>query len=544
MDNGRRSARHTRVPVLDDVRTFPRYVTGLAKFLQPVTPEECRRRVGRQLERRAETFVEVLARAVYPSEQSAYRRLLEHAGIELGDVTRMVQERGVEDTLSVLHDAGVYISLEEFRGRRPVQRPGLELELGPSAFDNPVARTEFTGRSGGSRSPGRLVLGNFETAEYQVSHHGLLLLAFGLTGRPTLVWFPGPPSMSGLFMALFTVKFREQLDHWFVPSKRRPGLGSIKPALLTTTAWSVAKAVGAPFPWPRHVPPGEALRVARWLERQRRAGTPGIVTSTPSCAVRVCVEAREHGLDIAGSTFELGSEPFTPGKAEIVAAAGCNAASMYGMTEVGYVGLPCPDPAWPDEVHLLTDRLAVSQRPRQLTPGVTVDALHYTTLMLDGPRIVINVESDDFGVVEERSCGCELDQLGFNLHLHTIRSFEKLTSEGTSFLGERLVALVDEVLPARFGGKATDYQLVESERDGVPRIEVVVSPRIGAIEEEDVGKAILAFLRHQGGAHEVMADTWQASETLEVVRREPLMTSGGKIQPLHVLERQRSTAST
>jgi hypothetical protein len=60
---------------------------------------------------------------------------------------------------------------------------------------------------------------------------------------------------------------------------------------------------------------------------------------------------------------------------------------------------------------------------------------------------MLNVESDDYGVVEERACGCALAEFGFNLHLHTIRSHEKLTSEAMNFLGHDLIRVVEEVLP-------------------------------------------------------------------------------------------------
>ena len=54
------------------------------------------------------------------------------------------------------------------------------------------------------------------------------------------------------------------------------------------------------------------------------------------------------------------------------------------------------------------------------------------------------------------------EALGYTTHIHTIRSWEKLTSEGMTFCGHDLIRLIEEVLPARFGGRPTDYQFVES----------------------------------------------------------------------------------
>ena len=62
-----------------------------------------------------------------------------------------------------------------------------------------------------------------------------------------------------------------------------------------------------------------------------------------------------------------------------------------------------------------------------------------------------------------RSCGCYFERLGWRSHLHTIRSFEKLTAGGMTVLDADVVRILEELLPARFGGAAADYQLVEDQ---------------------------------------------------------------------------------
>ena len=52
-------------------------------------------------------------------------------------------------------------------------------------------------------------------------------------------------------------------------------------------------------------------------------------------------------------------------------------------------------------------------------------------------------------------CRCVWHQLGFTLRLQNIRSYEKLTAEGMHFVGADLLALVEETLPAAFGGSAS-----------------------------------------------------------------------------------------
>jgi len=91
-------------------------------------------------------------------------------------------------------------------------------------------------------------------------------------------------------------------------------------------------------------------------------------------------------------------------------------------------------------------------------PGsdITVDAFHFTTLLPTARKLLLNVESDDYGVVETRSCGGPLESYGYTEHLRQIRSFRKLTGEGVTLVGSEMLRILEEVLPARFGGSPLD----------------------------------------------------------------------------------------
>jgi hypothetical protein len=233
--------------------------------------------------------------------------------------------------------------------------------------------------------------------------------------------------------------------------------------------------------------------------------------------------------------LRFGGEPYTEAKAEIVAQSGCRAVCHYTMGETGRIGIACGDPMALDDVHFLSDKLAVLQHEKQVdSRGTTVGALAYTSLLPSAPKLLINVESDDYVLLEERTCGCPVGELGLSLHIHRIRSHEKLTSEGNHFLGSDLIALVDEVLPARFGGGPTDYQLVEEEVRGLPKVSVVVPPRIGEVSEREVISTVLRFLGTKP-QNRLMTAVWRDGHTLRVVRREPHATPASKILPLHVV---------
>ena len=68
------------------------------------------------------------------------------------------------------------------------------------------------------------------------------------------------------------------------------------------------------------------------------------------------------------------------------------------------------------------------------------------------PKLLPNVECDGYGILEERRCGCGLEGLGCTLHTRQIRSVGKLTGKGMNFLGNDLVRLLEEELPAALGG--------------------------------------------------------------------------------------------
>jgi hypothetical protein len=138
-------------------------------------------------------------------------------------------------------------------------------------------------------------------------------------------------------------------------------------------------------------------------------------------------------------------------------------------------------------------------------------------------------------VREERDCGCGAVPAPFRRHLHTIRSYEKLTSEGMNFLGADLLGLVEQILPGRFGGSPTDYQLVEQEESGLPTVRVVVRPTVGEVDEGQVVQEVLEFLRSRGHGQELMAGVWADGRILRIVREDPHVTPGGKIQALQTL---------
>ena len=66
-----------------------------------------------------------------------------------------MESDGLEATLEGLCDAGIYVSIAEFRGDAPIERNGLSFTVRDTDFDNPLTPGTWSTSTGGSRSLGR-----------------------------------------------------------------------------------------------------------------------------------------------------------------------------------------------------------------------------------------------------------------------------------------------------------------------------------------------------------------------------------------------------
>jgi hypothetical protein len=97
---------------------------------------------------------------------------------------------------------------------------------------------------------------------------------------------------------------------------------------------------------------------------------------------------------------------------------------------------------------------------------------------------------------------------------------------------------LEEVLPARFGGSPLDYQLMEEEDEqGFTRLSLLISPRVGAVNEQSVIDTVLESLRRSSVSANLARAIWSQTQTLRVKRMDPIWTARGKLMPLHLLQR-------
>ena len=285
---------------------------------------------------------------------------------------------------------------------------------------------------------------------------------------------------------------------------------------------------GVRLPRPRYVPLDDPRVIVKWMRSVLQdGGTPHLVTFA-SPAVRICQTALEAGVDLAGAQFTVGGEPFTPRRLATIQAAGAVAVPRYASVECGAIGVGCVQPDAADSVHVVSDLLAMIQAG----PGGPLPsrALLITALSATAPLRLLNVSLGDQAIVAGHPCGCVLERLGWEMRLHTIRSFEKLTAGGMTFHDADVVPILEEILPARFGGMPADYQIVETEGEaGQPIVTVLAHPRLGPLDPAALVDAFLAALDDGSGPGRVLSLQWRAAGVVRMERTAPRPTESGKL---------------
>ena len=529
--------------LIEDARMYGRYCFGLWSYLREprLTWADAVTVVKRRLDQREENFLRVVERGVYGHRRSPYRRLLELAQCGLGDIRDSIRCRGLEATLTELRSAGVYVQFEEFKGRTPMVRDGHEITVTAGDFDNPYPKAGYYIETGGSTGAGTRIPTDLDFFRDRASHHLITETVHDSLSAPLGMWRGILPDNSGLDTLLLSARCGRLAEKWFVPVSPRGASTDFRHRAATAYTIAAARLAGMPFPHPEVVTADEAVVVARWVAETLRKHGKCLLSSFIARLMRVCLAAEQERLDLSGAIMMGAGEPPTPAKVEVITRSGARHAPSYFFSEGGQIGTSCVNPADTNDIHFFEDALAMIQSPRTI-PGVDdpVNVFCFTSLLPSAPKLLLNVEIDDFGLVEERACNCPLEQLGFKRHLRHVQSASKLTGEGVTLVGSDMVRVLHEVLPQRFGGTALDYQLQETEdAEGFTRLDLVVSPKVVLGDEAAVIHTVYDELRRSNAMANLARAHWADADSLRIQRREPYVTPRGKLPPLHVSRRMR-----
>lgn len=142
----------------NDLLVGTRLAVKLPFFLRnPITLEEAKAVVKDRLERREKSFLAIARKGIYQSPESPYLKLLKLAGCKYGDLEKLVNKDGIEGALRALFLNGVYLTVEEFKGRRPAIRGNQTIEVDPGSLRSPLSALHVLARTSGSRGPRTMV---------------------------------------------------------------------------------------------------------------------------------------------------------------------------------------------------------------------------------------------------------------------------------------------------------------------------------------------------------------------------------------------------
>src|SRR6266516_2181904 len=126
----------SRIP-LQDAAIGLRLLRNLPPFLRRrISVDEARSTMKTRLERRETDFLALVRGAIFENPETPYQQLLRIAGCEFGDLERLVAQDGVEGALRSLYRSGVYLTIDEYKGRRPTVRGSATLAVEPTQLRN------------------------------------------------------------------------------------------------------------------------------------------------------------------------------------------------------------------------------------------------------------------------------------------------------------------------------------------------------------------------------------------------------------------------
>jgi hypothetical protein len=511
---------------------YLRFLAGLRAYGRDTLGfEQARRTLARRMGEREASFARVLKQCVYDRPGSPYLALLRRAGCDYSDALEGLRTHGVERLLARFRQDGVWLSFDEFKGRRPIVRDGLEHVCSDADFDNPCVSAGCAMSTAGSSGQATRSYHDLDHLAERAVYDALFFRMLGLDGVPLALWYPGLPATTGVGNALRYAKIGHAVDRWFAAALDGSPTSGLLQRLATRALVLGAQTSGLRIPWPVPTPLTDVERVMAWvMDRKARHGRC-VMQSYVSQAVRICRAAAEQPVDLSGVQFIVGSEPLTETGRQAIEATGATAHLRYHSTELGTIGTVCGAPEETGDVHLVFDTVTAVQDAAEALEGRGAP-LYLTALRPTTPKVMINVAMGDVGILGRRSCGCLLGELGLDVYVRQVHSVERTTVEGMSVPMADLVRAAEDALRHLGPQAALCCQWIErKDASGLTRLYLRIDPRLGAVDEGRVVQGVLEGLAGAGRPGRMHAESWRQAGTIRILREPPRPTPGGKLLP-------------
>jgi hypothetical protein len=514
--------------VFHEIIQYSRMAWAFRSHLRSPVDLQPERRVRDCMENRESNFL-LQARAVLGEPTHPYSQLFQVAGCTYADLENAVRRDGIETTLAKLLREGVYLGHDEFRGRTEIVRGGRHIRSAPSDWMNHCGQGQVTQSSSGSSGrPVRTGVGQ-DYLTHLAAWHVLFIRELGLEGRAGVNVGPILPGF-GILAAVLASRIGMPFERWYAPSGG--AFGNQHYRFATGAIVSYLRLNGASIPHVKYLKPGDYAPAAEYLARRQREGAHTWIAGFVSAITRIAAAAVEWGLDLRGCRAWLVGEALTDAKRAMIESAGIEPYPTYSTTDFGSIGFPCREMRTGNCVHVLSDFVALATRPADAEGGA--ESLCVTSLQPFAPRVLINVEIGDTGIVEKSRCQCSLSKLGLGLQVRNMAAISKVTAQGVMIAADDLVKLLEELMPARFGGRPGDYQLVEREGASQTEAELRILPGVTTASPREMLDFFLNETRRlYGGSLSVLS--WTHSDGIRVVLAPPLLAGTTKFRAVRLL---------
>jgi hypothetical protein len=520
------------------VKQTLRMAAALPRFFRERITLECaEEEIKKLLDTRPRRFLELARSLVYQRPRSPYLRLLQHAGCEFSDLVREVARHGLEETLLKLAAAGVYVTSDEFKGKTAIVRGGLAFRVSPEDFEHRDSRPGYMMESSGTRNQPVKTFSSLGSRELFAQAMAVFYGAHDLFSCAHAVY---EPVLAGrIFRVLVKGKLGIAVDRWFALDVASHA--AVEDWFHYLNAHAIARIgswSGRGVDRPQYLDPGNLEPIIDWILDNHRTGRRCCLATVVSNATRIARKALQSGISLQHVSFEISGEPLTRAKKRIMEETGARIALMYGPGGGSGAALGCGNPCFMDEMHVPEILFTFVENPRGLQGEPPIHPLMMTTTHATAPRFLLNVENGDYATLITRDCGCLLHKVGFTQHIHSVRSFEKMTGEGMNYAAGDLFDLLETQIPSEFGGGAGDYQLVEEEDErGQTRLTLLVHPDIGDLDDGKLLLRLQAGLAQGSRNHRFITKIWQDAGAFRIRRGLPHTSSGGKTPLLHIKQK-------
>jgi hypothetical protein len=517
--------------MLSEVFKYGKMLGAVYKHLRSPVESDPESVVRKCMEQREENFLAHVA-TVTQKPEHPYAQMFKLAGCSYADLEASVRRDGVESTLEKLLREGVYLTHDEFRGKREIVRSGRHIPALLSVWNNPASKGGYVQSSSGTSGRSVTTRGSIANIRLGESLQLLFLRELKVSNGGRVIVAPVLPG-GGLLTAIFVGRLAGGLDRWYATG----GVTwrNLHYRFVTRLLLAEMRFLGLRVPYPTYLKQNDFLAAAEYIKERVDAGDFVGLSGFVSAVARVAAAAVSNALDLTGCSAITGGEALTDAKRKVIESAGITAYSSYGSTDFGGFGMPCSQMNKGNCVHISKHAIALVSRPQESAwTNEAVHSLYATSILPQSPRIFINAEIGDTGVIEPATCDCSFSKLGFDLQVRDMAAIGMVTAQGITIEVSELVPLLEEVLPARFGGHPGDYQLHEREAGAQTEIVLRIRPGVSTVAPGEILKHFLAEVKRvYGGSLSVVS--WLHSAGIRPELAPPLLAATGKFRAVRLL---------